>query len=166
VQLHARIIVPLVGALALTLPAGAGATQARVPPGLSGANQYTESLPGGGGNETTGGVREAESRGGAAAPAKVLGHRNAARLEALGPEGQAAARLAAAGAASGGKGASDAHGGGSAESSPAGQILGQVTGSSSGSGGMGLLLPLLILGAVLCAGVYVFARRRLTAGGG
>lgn len=128
-----------------------------VPPGNSGASQYTETLPGPGGDVPTG-----EAKGGAS-PAKALGASNAARLEALGTAGRAAARLAAETA----PGRADGHRGagpGGAEN-PSGtpalsQILGQVTGSSD-SGGMGLLLPLLIALAAVAAAALVLIRRRM-----
>lgn len=151
------MIAAVLSLAALALPASAAAGQGKVPPGVSGAEQYTESLPGPGGNQPTGG-------GGDRTPAQVLGHRNAAQLEALGPEGRAAAQLAAsstpvpATAARGDKGGADAASGVSS-SSPVGQVLGQVSGAS-GSGGMGPLLPLLLAVAALAAGGYVVARRR------
>jgi hypothetical protein len=135
-----------------------------VPPGVSGANQYTETLPGAGGNEPTSNLHEKGQGPSAKTPAQALGHKNAAQLEALGPEGRAAAQLAAAGTpprAPGGKASErTAHSGGS---SAIGQVLGQLTGTS-GSEGMGLLLPLLIAAGILAAAAYAFGRRRTAAG--
>lgn len=93
---------------ALALPGSASAARSTVPPGVSGANQYTESLPGAGGEESTksitgggGGSGEGGSGGGTtASPTQVLGTESTEKLEALGPEGKAAAALAAAGAQS------------------------------------------------------------------
>lgn len=69
------------------LPTGAGAAP-YVPPGNSAATQYTEAIPTAGGPKASGGK--------ARSPGKVLGARNAAKLEARGPAGHAAAALAAA----------------------------------------------------------------------
>lgn len=135
----------------------ASATRA-VPPGVSGATQYTETLPGPGGEESTRQIG-AEKREASASPEQKLGAQNAGRLEELGPEGKAAARLAAAGVTRSTGGPT----GGGVEpsgSSPAGQLLSQVTGTS-GSQGMGMLLPLLIAAAALVAVAYLVGRRRI-----
>lgn len=144
----------------LALPvATAAAAPGRVPPGNSGVNQYTETLPGPGGNEPTSGIGGKANGGGGRTPAKVLGHANAAQLEALGPEGRAAAQLAAESAPESVTRQPNGKESNSSGSSGAGQILGQLTGSSD-SGGMGLLLPLLIAMAVVGAAAYVLGRRR------
>lgn len=81
----------LVAALALVaLPAGAAATP-YVPPGNSAATQYTEAVPTAGGPKATN-----KGKQGNRSPSKVLGSRNAQKLDAQGPEGQAAAEVAAA----------------------------------------------------------------------
>lgn len=142
-----------------------------VPPGVSGATQYTETLPGPGGEESTRQIGKEDRRPGASAKA-TLGKQNAERLEELGPEGKAAASLAAAGvtgSAAGPGAAGHADAGAGEEkvgrgtepsgSSAAGQLLGQVTGTS-GSQGMGVLLPLLIAAAALIAVGYLVGRRR------
>ena len=61
-----------------------------VPPSNSAATQYTQEVPTAGGSTDT--SRGTEIR----APKHVLGKNNAAKLDAQGPEGQAAAELAAA----------------------------------------------------------------------
>ena len=152
--------------LGLALPAAGGAAPPLLPEGPpSGVGQYTETLPGPGGSETTRGVREREGGSGARTPAEALGRANAERLEALGAAGQEAARLAAAGAPRSPAGRKGAAAGGSSGSSTsgssaAGQVLGQLTGSSDSSGGMGLLLPLLIVASILAAAAYAVGRRR------
>ena len=75
---------------ALALPASALA-EYYVPPGNSAATQYTESLPSAGGESTGKGGHG----GGTASPEESLGSRNAQRLEAQGPAGEATAALAA-----------------------------------------------------------------------
>jgi hypothetical protein len=163
-------IVALTALFVVAVPVAGAAAESRVPPGVSGANQYSETLPGPGGNDRTGG-------GSGKTPAQAVGKENAAKLEALGPEGEAAAELAAETAPGGGK-AAGGHGGaasngGASEGSSSGagasgssgldQVLGQVTGtggSESGSNGMGLLLPLLIAAAIVAAAAYALNRRR------
>ena len=150
--------------LGLSSPAASAGAPALLPEGPpSGVGQYTETLPGPGGNETTGGIRGKESGSGAKTPAEALGRANAERLEALGAAGQEAARLAAAGApksSQGRGGAAGRSGSSDSGSSAIGQVLGQLTGSSDSSGGMGLLLPLLIVAAILAAAAYGIGRRR------
>ncbi len=166
---------------------GTAAAARAVPPGVSGATQYTETLPGPGGEESTRQIGTEQRQSGSSAKGK-LGAQNAGRLEELGPEGKAAAELAAAGVTgsgggpgsghgaagpagkgagnlAGGRGGAGAAGGtrGGAEpsgSSPVGQLLGRVTGTS-GSQGMGVLLPLLIAAAALVAIGYLLGRRRI-----
>lgn len=70
----------------VALPASASA-QYVVPPDNSAVNQYTETVP------TAGGGREPGE--GDRSPSKALGPRNASRLNAQGPDGRAAAQLAA-----------------------------------------------------------------------
>jgi opacity protein-like surface antigen len=150
----------LAAMFALLLPgASAAAAPPLVPPGVSGANQYTETLPGPGGNEPTGGGAAHNPK----SAAKALGEGNAQRLEALGPEGRAAARLATQGAADG-KGNSSPQGHRALNSAgdgsgAAGQVLGNLSGTSD-SGGMGALLPLLILAAAVAAVAFLVTRRR------
>jgi hypothetical protein len=164
--------------IALLAVPGAAMATSTVPPGVSGAAQYTESLPGAGGEESTKSVVEADKGGGgkATGPAQTLGTENAEKLEALGPEGKAAAGLAAAGrGGDGGNGSGDKDGsegtGGAAAGtatrssgggSGVGQVVGQLSGSE-GSSGMGLLLPLLIAMAVVAAAGYLIGRRRVIA---
>jgi hypothetical protein len=79
------------GAIAVVaLPASSFANSSQVPPGLSGANQYTETLPGPGGGEPTSKTGKT-----AAKPEETLGKEDAEKMEAEGPEGRAAAELAA-----------------------------------------------------------------------
>ncbi len=158
--------------LASVLPASSLAADGAVPPGVAGANQYTESVPSADGNESTKSMVHVGKSGGAgedtSSPSATLGSASAEKLEDLGPEGRAAANLAAAGA-SGGKGGGGPIGmtGGGANqpdrassgSSSFDQVVGQLSGSDS-SGGIGLLLPLLIVMAVVAAAGYLVGRRR------
>jgi hypothetical protein len=77
-------------ALALAPAATAQEAEEAVPPGNSAVNQYTEPFPSAGGERD---VHEQEGRQGS--PRKVLGPRNARRLEREGGAGRALARLTA-----------------------------------------------------------------------
>ncbi len=82
---------PLAIAIAgLALPAAATAAPV-VPPENSAATQYTEAIPTGGGRKDAG----KEGGGKERTPAEVLGNGKAGKLKAHGPEGQAAAEVAA-----------------------------------------------------------------------
>lgn len=154
---RAVVTAAILAAVMLAAPGTASAVK-RVPPGLSAANQYTETLPAPGGN-----VPSQDAGDDGRTPDEVLGDDNAERLEALGPEGRAAAELAAAtapqpaGQRAPGRGTGD--GGLPGGSSGLGEVLRQVTGTS-GSGGMGLLLPLAIVAALAGSLVFLAIRRR------
>jgi hypothetical protein len=177
------IAMPMLLVAILSGMAGTTAAAQNVPPGVSGANQYTETLPGPGGNSAAGGGKSTgDGTGGPKSAAQTLGATNARKLEALGPEGKAASELAtqSSPASSNSKraGHKDAKpsGPGSGEkaessistrssdapgSSGVQQVLGQITGTGgSDSGGMNWLLPLLIGASVVVAATYLFARHR------
>lgn len=152
-----RLGIGLVAALGLASFPSAAATQPVIPPGNSAVNQYTEPFPTPGGSAVT---TEEEGR----SPAQALGTRNARQLERLGSDGRAAAALAAATApvqvGTEGKPDSksveaDEPGGSSALS----EIVSQATGSSF-SGGMGLLLLLVIVGAVAGSLIFLWRQKR------
>jgi hypothetical protein len=181
------IAVPVLLVAILLATAGTTSAAQNVPPGVSGANQYTETLPGPGGNSAAGGGNPTGGATGAPkSTTQTLGAANARKLEALGPEGKAAAELATQSSpvgpssSSGSKKPGDKGGnhhsqasGGQAEasigvgsshtqgSSGVQQVLGQITGTGgSNSGGMTWLLPLLIGASVVVAAAYLFARHR------
>jgi hypothetical protein len=83
------LLLSLALAAAFAIPAGAIAAEDVVPPSNGGANQYTETYPTGGGN------RNALTEGDEIAPGKVIGDRNAEKLEERGEEGEEVAELAA-----------------------------------------------------------------------
>lgn len=121
-----RIALATASTVALVVPAHSLADY-YVPPENSAANQYTESFPGAGG--------EKGGKGKNVTAADTLGPRNAKRLEERGPDGEAAAELAAETAPSQlpTDGGSDASGGGGGDSGG-----GAATGTGgSGSGGSG-----------------------------
>jgi len=148
----------LIGAIAATLCPAAAMAQRLVPPGNSGVNQYTETFPTAGGDAVAG-------DGGKRSPKKVLGAKNARRLEEAGPEGRAAAALVAATApasravATGHGGSGGKQAGGVSGSSGLGEVIGQATGASS-SGQLGILLPLAIVVAAVGSLAFLWRRRR------
>jgi hypothetical protein len=72
------------------IPASATA-EAYVPPGNSAATQYTEAVPTAGGPKATNNSKHRQDR----SPGEVLGVHKTAKLDAQGPEGRAAAEVAA-----------------------------------------------------------------------
>jgi hypothetical protein len=143
-----RILLGLGAAVFLLVAAPlASAVPSTAPPGVSELDQYSETVLGAGGENTID-----PSRGGGEG---VLSPSTERQLQQLGPDGQAAARLAQATAPRGDPPA----GGGDGES---GSAFGALTDAVTGAGddGLGILLP-LILAAVAAAGLlFVLLRRR------
>lgn len=184
-------------ALVSAAPAAAEEEAPLVPPENSAVNQYTETFP------TAGGDKDAnDHNGGNRSPKKVLGHKNAKKLEDQGAAGKATAELAAetaptpveaapettapkaeesdesgAGAPPRGNGGNPPANGGARDPAPAAnnpaprvivaesggssglsEVLGRATGSPQG--GMGIFLPLLILGTIFWAIAYVARQRQ------
>jgi hypothetical protein len=133
----------LLALLALLVPT-AGAAAARVPPGNSGAIQYSETVPGAGGEE---GTRESVGQGGKPSSAEAeAGTKSAiptstsAELEKLGPEGEAALNLADSGATSSGSTKEKDAGKGKGKSKPGtgeGKDRGKESAAAAGAGGSG-----------------------------
>jgi hypothetical protein len=141
---------------------------ATAPPGNSEVNQYAETLPGGGGENTVnppgsgpggGGGGNGNGQGQGGAP--VIPPQTQHQLEQLGPDGRAAAALAEANAPqpparSGGGGAGGA--GAGKGDSVASAVTGALTGSDQG--GMGAFLPIALFGVAGLGIGYALARRR------
>ena len=192
----------LAAAIALVAAAPAVAEEAPlVPPENSAVNQYTETFP------TAGGDKDAHDHdGGNRTPKKVLGEKNANKLEEHGAAGKATAELAAetaplpvettigtapeatppeaeesdesgTGAPVRGNGGNPPSSGSGRDAAPAtntadtkvvvveaggssglSEVLGRATGSPQG--GMGIFLPLLLLGTIFWAIAYVARQRR------
>lgn len=148
---------------ALLLPANAVA--ANVPPGNSGANQYTETLPGAGGNKPTNNIGGGGNQGGGASqPAQALSAGAQRSLDQQGAAGRATAdlanRTAPPGAATGSQGKpGQTPSGSSGGSSGVLDVLKQAKGSAD-SGGMGIVLPLTLAGSALAALLFLRWRRR------
>jgi hypothetical protein len=151
---------------ALAMPATSWAAHGhghRLPPGNSGASQYSEDVPAPGGNHSSNDV----GGGGGGGDSSNLPPGVVSALQAQGAAGAGAARFAqATGPGQAGKGGNGAGGGENSGQSAVGgnggglgDILDQVAGGGgSDSGGMGILLP-IILGASLLAAIAVLATR-------
>jgi hypothetical protein len=176
-----NLLLALVTAVTLlALPVAANA-EYLIPDGNSAVTQYTEGIP------TGGGEKDAKGAGGTQVePAQTIGARTAARLEQQGPEGRAAAEVAAETApptavpaeSDGGDKQKQAKqskgdGGGPEEATGSGAPRGGGPGGSSGSGeivaaatggsdrGLGLLLPLAIVATLIWGVAHPWRRREL-----
>lgn len=89
--LRNTVISALAALALLALPAVAVGSESVVPPENSAATQYTEAIPTGGGQKDAGG-----GHGEKRTPSAVLGSHKAQKLNAQGPQGHAAAEIAAA----------------------------------------------------------------------
>jgi hypothetical protein len=149
------LVLNLICLTALLVPATAVAQKTTAPPGNSGIGEYVETVP-----EATGG-KAPEKAGGGSVPAAER-----QKLEALGADGKALADTIAATVprrprsnGSGGQAEPIRRADADAGDSAASAVLHSVVGGGS-SGGMGLLLP-IILGATLALMLAAaFARRR------
>lgn len=155
----------------LVLAGGATAQQTVAPPGNSGVDQYFETLPAAGGNV---GVHPPAP---VSPPSGAGGGAASAGLARLGRDGRAAAALAAATrparAAGGGPavGSTPVAGAGFAPAPQAATASSPVIGLLGGSdgGGLGPLLPIALIGALVAAVALALGRRRRArgaAGGG
>lgn len=152
-----RAIMALV-VLALALPASAHgqAPKTNAPPGNSAIDEYLETVPGASGNRRP--APPGQSGGAAALTAAQR-----ARLERLGPDGKtladavdATSPAAAAAKKTAPREPVALEGAGR---SPARELLDAV-GGSDGGGGMGLVLPAILIAALLAAITLVVLRRR------
>jgi len=167
-----RVLLPLAVVLASAAPAAAPvhAQQVNAPPGLSGVDEYLETVPGAGGAERPGGGSgpdgapaegEVEAKTDAAIPAETV-----RELGRRGEDGARVARLAATNApvepSRSGRGAED-------RGAVKGQALRDEGGSSAagaipavltGSTGAGLVFPLTLVTLTLVLAVAAVRRRR------
>jgi hypothetical protein len=169
--------------VALAFPAGASAAKC-APPGVSGVNQYFETIPGAKCNQSLPTARPHHPHGGAlpgtgstkSGGGGPLTSSTARQLAAQGGAGQAVAQLVAstgtpAGQSQGRAEASGSHSGGSGGGSggqastyratargPVSALLHPIV---SGSGSTGILLPLFLAGVLVVVLTIVIVRRRV-----
>ncbi len=150
-------VVGLLVSLVLVLPASAVAAKGTIaPPGNSGVSQYQENVPTAKGNQPSntigpGGSGGPGSSGGALSPSTVRG------LDHQGSAGRNAAALAEATAPRAARPVKKIFG--DPGSSPVGSIVKALTGSSNG-GGLGPLLPIILIASLLGAAALALLRRR------
>lgn len=151
-----RVLILLIAVVLVGAPA-ASAQRVNAPPGNSEVDQYFETVPDGAGNTSV-------DRGGPPDPgAAVLDPKVRAELEALGEDGVAVANLAERNSVrQNAGGASDKPAVLRYEEPSSGAIAGiwkAITGSGD-DGGMGLFLPLLLLGTFVVGVFAALAGRR------
>jgi hypothetical protein len=147
-----RVVTTLAVLVSLALPStSAGqATQTNAPPGNSAVQEYLETVPGASGD------RSSSAGGGSKSPALTAAQR--ARLERLGPDGKALADAvdATSPARTATPGSTPTAGRGR---SPLSEVFEVATGDGGG-GGMGALLPAILLASLLGVVALALMRRR------
>ncbi|MFL5897545.1 MAG: hypothetical protein ACJ76D_03650 [Solirubrobacterales bacterium] len=132
-----KLLVLLATMALFTALTAAAQAEEIVPPSNSAVIQYTETLP------TSRGQKDAEGKKGKVKPAKVLGHKNADRLEKQGKQGREVAEFAAETApaattvSGGGSAAKPASAGGGNHRGSGKQKADEGGGSASGGGSAG-----------------------------
>jgi hypothetical protein len=174
--------------LAFPASALAGHGHHQVPPGNSGIDQYTESIPGAGGNHPTSGGGGGGNHSGGGGNAPTVSSSVTQALNSQGAAGQGAANLAtgtapkvrgeatgSGNAGAGGSGGSKGAGHGSANGADEGTgassagsgghgsgadaVAAELTGSGTGNG-MGIFLPIILASTLVGALVLVALRLR------
>jgi len=160
----------------LALPASAlahGKTKPKTiaPPGVSAVSQYVEVVPSAGGGRPSSTVHISQGgavgRGSSPASGSSVSGSTVRAMNHLGRSGAAAAALAGAtapsSAARNGSSALDESRVATADAAgaPASALLKALTGSSAG-GGLGLVLPLILVGSLLLAAAAALVKRRRT----
>lgn len=146
----------LVAAATLTFAPAAGASQI-LPPGFSAADQYRESVPGVSGNR----VKGSDER----TPEEALGEETVEALRELGPEGESVIETIREGAPESEASAPQRSGVKKLASqgdkgSGVGKVASAATGLADVEGGIGPLLPFLIITAVIGFAGLAISRRR------
>jgi Spy/CpxP family protein refolding chaperone len=136
---------------ALPVAATAQAPQTNAPPGNSAIDEYLETVPSATGNQRP---RQPGTGGGAS----VLTPAQRAKLERLGPDGKALADAVDATAPPAAKPGETIDSGSDKGRSPISAVFDAVTGSDGG--GMGFMLPVILLASLLGVIALVVMRRR------
>ena len=144
----------LVALALIALPTGAVA-QTNAPPGNSAIDEYLETVPGATGNQRP---RAPGAPGGTSKPTLTPAQR--ARLERLGPDGKALADAVDATAPSDAKVSGSAPQPPTAEGRTPLRELIDAAGGNDGGGGMGMVLPAILLATLLGVIALVVVRRR------
>lgn len=165
-----RVLIALaVASWLAVLPTAIANAQTSLPPDNSGVDQYTENVPGAGGDEPSSQIGSgggAGSNGGGGGGGSRLPPRVAHEFGHAGSDGAAAASLAEATAPDGADaaGVDSARGGNRSRASSGGGVGGIVgTGvgaASTGSYGMGIALPIILAATLVAALGFLLSRRR------
>jgi hypothetical protein len=148
-------------ALAMGPVAPAGAQQTIAPPGNSGVQQYLETVPSARGNETPSSHSRGASKGQTGQNRDQLPPSTQTQLARHGEEGRKLeALVAATGPSSRSKGIRRSSRPEPTPRSSAFHSAAAGLTAGSGSGGMGLLLPALLLGSAIVLGGIAVRRRR------
>jgi hypothetical protein len=151
-----RLLSALVALVLVAAPptaATAQTPQTNAPPGNSAIDEYLETVPGATGDQRPGTPAAGAGGGGVLPPAER------ARLEKLGPDGKALADAVDATAPPAAKPGEKILSGSAEGGSPVSAVLEAVTGSDGG-GGMGVLLPVILLASLLGVIALAVLRRR------
>jgi hypothetical protein len=151
-----RLLPALVTLVLLAVPAGAAAQapQTNAPPGNSAIDEYLETVPSASGNQ----VPSAPGAAGSAGNRGGLTPAQRTKLERLGPDGKALANAVDATAPPSATKSSKQIDGGNGRS-PISAVFDAATGSDGG-GGMGVVLPIILLASLLGVIALVVLRRR------
>ena len=148
-----RALTALVALTLLVLPCTASAQATNAPPGNSAIDEYLETVPGATGNQTP----AKPGAGGA-----TLSAAERARLERLGPDGKVLADAVDRTTSVGPKTDSSTAFPAAEGRSPLSEVLDAAAGRDGG-GGMGVLLPAILLATLLGVIALLLARRRSAA---
>jgi hypothetical protein len=154
-----RVLSVLVALLLITLPSAATAQtpQTNAPPGNSAIDEYLETVPGATGNQRP------RTPSGKASDATLTPVQRA-RLERLGPDGKALADAVEATAPAPAAGTNSRKPATAPDTSqgrsPLSEVFDAATGEDGGGGGMGIVLPAILLLTLLGVIALAVARRR------
>lgn len=166
---NSKLLATVLTALAvLILIPGIAAAQ-HTPPGNSGVDEYSEGVPGSGGEHPSGGNDSSGGDDGSSLPAPVAadlsdsgadGAALAAAVDATAPDSKKLQEATKAAAEGDGGGTSPVE---ALDTGTEGAGLSAITAAAGDSeGGMGIALPLLLIAAAVLAVVFVVARARRT----
>jgi hypothetical protein len=150
-----RLLLALAALILLALPslANAQTQETNAPPGNSAIDEYLETVP-----NATGNARP-RGPGGGVPPTSALTKQQRARLERLGPDGKALAHAVDATAPAVTSSPKNDAPPSAVGRSPLSEVLDAAAGRDGG-GGMGIVLPAILLATLLCVIALVVARRR------
>lgn len=158
VDVHMHLLSAILIALVLlTVPqaAAAQAPSTNAPPGNSAIDEYLETVPGATGNQSPRSPSDGTEPGRAA-----LTRAQRERLERAGPDGEALANLVDATSPAAKSSQSDEAAAATEPGrSPVGEVVGAATGQGGG-GGMGFVLPAILLASLLGVIAVVVMQRR------